>query len=261
MLNSAGFDYPVPLGPFPAHQELAWCLMKDQPQWADKVYDPKEVLTYYKKIATESTFDTLILSSEDLCSLDTLAASVERLRETFADFEVTILAYLRPQVEFLISLYHHAVRHGEEVRSFLCFLDESVNLRIVQYERRLSVWSKVFGSEHLRLRHYRDANLGSGGLLQDFFAAVGLEVTIKHPLPRVNVGVHPWLSKAYRQLNKLEVQGSNFAAEKTSLLKLGAKLPPVDSASYYLNPNELMILGKTFEETNRILKNQFDFVL
>ncbi len=261
LLASLGAEYPERLSAFPAHQELAWCLMKQAPAWADRAYVAKEVLSHYRRQAEESDREILILSSEDLSSLDTDPASIEALRETFADYDVSIVVYLRPQIDFLVSLYHHAVRSGNEQRTFLEYFQESVRLRAVQYERRLAVWNRIFGHEHLLIRHYDRATAKQGGIAKDFFEALELDVSLDDVAPTVNIGIHPALSEAHRYINKLAVEGTEVGKAKRTLLDLSRTLPKVDVASYYLEENQLSLLEKLFEETNIALKNQYGFDL
>lgn len=116
--------------------------------------------------------DRMVISSEQLQSRLLGAQEVERLagflREVFS--EVTVVCYLRHQLEMRRSFYSTLVRMGHTgaLEDFDADIDEAAlyynHLALVQR------WEDAFGRDHLLLREYARTKLNDGDVVRDFVA-------------------------------------------------------------------------------------------
>jgi hypothetical protein len=255
-LAKDGVLYPKPLSSFPAHQELAWALYADTPKWADRKYDAQEVYAHFAQLVAEATPDSVVLlSSEDLCGLDADPTAIQFVARHFAKHDLRVIAYLRPPLEFIASLYSHEVRMGIPTPTFKEFVMDAQVLRRADYARRLLPWRDVFGAERLILRRYGRQYWRS--LLDDFLDALGVSTRVSKPLKRVNVGVHPWLVNAHRLLNHCDSTDEEKQAARELLRRASLRLPPVSATEFLLDGETLEELSQRLEPCLRRLADQF----
>ncbi len=221
--------YPDPLCPFPSHGELAWCFLGNDAPWKDKEYNPSEVVAHYQDLIDNTACDKVVLSSEDLSLLPHIGNSFRIFANSFAKYDVRIVAYIRNPFHYLISSYHHAIKEGHTDRSFQEFLAFSFFDRAIDYESRLGRWADAFGQDAIVLREYRPDRA-----VEDFHELLGLAP----PSPcvetkKVNAGVHAWISESYRKLP----QNADGNRARELLLEASTVFPRINDLHFYLGDN------------------------
>jgi len=251
LLSKHGILYPKPICNYPAHQELAWSMAPEIFTWRDNDYDKEQVYDRYVQLILESDLPIVILSSEDLSLLKNVH-HIEYIKEKFKWFDVKVIVYIRDPLEVLLSHYHHKLRDAEEMGTFRDFLCKIRIEDYVDYTEFLKGWAEVFGLEKIILRKYK-----SQSLIYDFLSCILPNFdanTLKVKENRVNVGIHPWLNSAYRELleHKYSIR-ENFFKIRELFIQLSALLPKEKAHEYYLSPLELKLL----QEKLAILKQKF----
>jgi hypothetical protein len=163
-------------------------------------------LAFAREIA-EANPRHLILSSEHICSRSISEAHFDTLRSLIAlaldRAEMTIVLYLRPQVEQAISLYSTMLRHGmaADVDSFLeTRFDE---FHYFDFQAMIARWSVAFPQARMEVRAFNLARRLPQGTVDDFVAVTGLEhVASQCPPPvRRNRSMGDWSAELLRQIN------------------------------------------------------------
>jgi len=239
--RASGLIYPTPLSGLQSHIDLAQPLFGAEMPWVQQEFDFDKTYDHYCKIIEEAPDDAaIVLSTEELCRADRRRELVDRVHRKFGSLpgvNTRIVAYRRDPVGFLISLYHHEIRAAVYDGSFQDFVDTHINLNSVRFGARLASWRQVFGPENLILRDY-DAAIkrhGHSGIVPDFLEVVGKpHVHLPQAERRVNVGVHPWLVDAYRQLGAADVSDDERVRLRGRTISLSEQLPKVNAANYYL---------------------------
>jgi hypothetical protein len=117
----------------------------------------------------------VILSNEHLSARVRTPAEigrVEQLCRSFAD-RVTIVVYLRNQIDYLVSWYNTLVKAGNS-KPFDSFGVRRIE-RQVDYARMLAPWSRLFGMENMRVRRFEAHEMEGGDVLEDFASIVGFK--------------------------------------------------------------------------------------
>ena len=120
----------------------------------------------------EADQGTVVISSENFDLLSE-PEQIADLRGRLAGFEVSVVAYLRRQDEFLHSYYCLDVLFHGEMRGF----DEYRHAPKTEpdYERLLAPWEQAFGLESLIVRPYEKPALAEGDVVADFCAQIGVD--------------------------------------------------------------------------------------
>lgn len=123
---------------------------------------------------------TFVLSSEHLHSRCTTLESIGRLKEFLCSrFEkISVLCYLRPQIEHAVSLYSTLLRHGyqETLEEFLEDKMSQPNNPYFNFKKFLSPWVDIFGKDRLKVKLYDDTRQLKRGVLSDFQSEIGVDV-------------------------------------------------------------------------------------
>jgi len=169
-----------------SHRELAaYCMRADR---FDDFFKANFITTAEERAAYRAKFlkrflselahlppavHTVLASSEHFHSRLLHQDEMETLRQLFAPLceRITVITYLRPQVDTAISDYSTALKCGH-----VASLHDFVHSRCVpdnpyyNYQEYLQKWAGVFGRENLRVRLFDRAEFVNGDLLQDFLA-------------------------------------------------------------------------------------------
>ena len=118
---------------------------------------------------------TVILSNEHLSSRLKLPAQLNRLATALRSIarKITVVVYLRPQHELLVSSYSTKVKAGS-IRQIRLPKNQAF---YYNYEWMLSLWADAFGERNLIVRVFDRSELVGGDVVKDFFA------TIDRPIP------------------------------------------------------------------------------
>ncbi len=231
-----GISYPQPLCSYPSHGELAWCFLNEDAPWKDRTYQVDEVCRHYTNILRENEKLGLItiLSTEDLSLIS--KHDMKELATILSEFPVYVIIYTRDPVDYMVSLYNHAVAEGATPLSFRDFLLTDFAFEATRFAERIEEWADVFGRQALVVREYAlDA-------VADFADMLGKPLQISAS-KRTNPGIHPWLSDAYRKLPNTP----DGLAARTILREASEKMPIVDAIEHFLGND----VGAAFVERYR----------
>jgi hypothetical protein len=129
--------------------------------------NPDIVWSRFIESVNKTNASKIIVSSEVFME----GVDRERIKNYLRNFQVRIILYLREQSDWIDSLYTEEVKHGYN-KSVCEYFDAAKDSKFNYYEE-VERWSKVFGKNSLHVRDYSEA-VRSKGLLEDFFALVGL---------------------------------------------------------------------------------------
>lgn len=245
-LREAGILYPQSITRFPSHIEIAAALLPDEINWVDEDYDRDLIFDRYRRMAKEAPRGTtILLSTEELCRIDQRIERLEYIRDRFEGIKVNIVAYRRDPLDFLVSLYHHAIRKGSYDGTFAEYLKQT-NLRVADFDQRLKGWKQVFGNENVIVHSYETVSGRQQGkdIVTDMFEIMGQTPPILTKTRRVNIGIHPWLREAYCALTSADLDDEKRALFRRKLLNIGAEFPRANGALFYLGEDNYEQLKK-----------------
>lgn len=113
---------------------------------------------------------TLVLSSEGFCDQSVGAPQISWLQEKFADFEITVIAYIRRQDAYFLSTYQEMIKAGSTAA--FDFSDYAAAARL-HFARRLAPWRAALGAERVIVRPFAPAFWPEGELFYDFLSLIG----------------------------------------------------------------------------------------
>lgn len=258
-LQEAGFFYPHSLGnKYPAHVDFSWALNDRPPAWSGfSAADAEHVVALYQEQIEAAGCENIIMSSEDFVLLESNAESIERLREFFSAFSVKVIAYVRNPVDFIVSLYSHAVRSRAVMCDVFEYVDSHFNFRSADYAVRLQPWVKVFGRESIVVRPYDKNEFVNNNIVDDFASIIGFQGELTQKERTSNVGVHPWLVSAYLEVAKADIAEDQKVERLGELLQIGANLPKANAARYLMNPMLCRVIDKSYEVMRSRLRRDF----
>ncbi len=258
-LIELGIFYPKSYsGLFPGNVDLSWAFDKTPPSWSSVNTTNKNIIIEYYKTQIEKTnCETVIISSEDFVLLDSQSDSIEKLKKFFINFDVKIIAYVREPIEFILSLYSHAVRSRSINCSLKRYIAEKYSFRAADYPTRLQPWIKIFGRKNVIVKKYSTAEFVNNNLVDDFFAATGIEVEVDKTMNRSNIGIHPWLIQPYIEISSANIDENKKIKKLRELSLLGLDLPKEDTLSYLLDKEEVEIIRNSYQVSRNRLKRDF----
>jgi hypothetical protein len=169
---------------FGAHHNIAWEL------GGDPRFDPRHgtIEALWREIDAANA-PAVCISSEDFELLHVDPAAMELLRVGFLalGYQPTIVLWLRPQADYLESLYATLVRHWDV--AFDDFFEKAVTTGaygpwLFDYARLTAAFAGTFGHDHLIVRPYQ-SSAPSAILQREFVALVAPELAFKRlTLPR-----------------------------------------------------------------------------
>lgn len=118
-----------------------------------------------------SPANTVILSSEAFGGLDMTHDRIQMVRDKLSMFDVSVIAYIRRQDTYLLSLYQEAVKNG--ATHPFNFAKFPSNQQLF-FSQRLAPWRTVFGSDRVIIRPFDKKFWPQGELLLDFLSAINL---------------------------------------------------------------------------------------
>lgn len=155
------------------HSPLVAALPDMKPTWLN----PKKTKTYKRaydelfKTLEKTEFETLILSAEGSGGRRVLQKQMDFIKQRFSDFEITIIAYIRPQDAYFLSVYQQRIKGGFCEPFDFSMHEHMPDLRFAQ---RLAPWRQAFGAENVIVRPFTPALWHQGVLFYDFLHALGL---------------------------------------------------------------------------------------
>lgn len=176
-LNDARFVY-ADLGDNPNHTLALYSIFtsRAEPHYIHKEFgrDAKAIAAYEAKarndleravVAAEGR--TLLLSGEGLATLS--AADIATMRKYFEKrFDrVTVVAYIRAPVEFILSSFQQRLKGGRI---------EDLFTNIGFYKNRIAKFDDIFGTEQVRLFKYDSTRFQHGCVVRDFCERLGIDL-------------------------------------------------------------------------------------
>lgn len=149
--------------------------------------------------------DTVIFSCEFLIFF--LEDQVRRLREILSEMfeEITVVVYLRRQMESLISWYAEVNKIGGPFPTFETLLATQPGVSenyFFNYEMVLGIWAKYFGEENTKPRIFHRKEMIHNDLLDDFTQTVGIDNSVLTRFDSVNQSLPSDVTEFCRLLNK-----------------------------------------------------------
>jgi hypothetical protein len=129
-------------------------------------------------------YRAVVMSGEHCSSRLLEDAEVAWLKELLAPFfdEMRIVVYLRRQDDYLLSVYSTAVKSGA---TFTLRLPPQRTMeQRYDYWELLSRWARGFGRERIICRKFERSAMRGGDVVEDFLAAVGLEMKADYERPQ-----------------------------------------------------------------------------
>ena len=161
---------------------------------------------------------SLLISSERLGTVINNDDEVLALREFLLRYceEVEIVAYIRPQHEFAISMYSTVLKTGSSSASCLPPVDESsAAARVYYYDKLLDFWRASFPDSTITVRRFQRSELVDGDTTKDFSAAVGIDASELRAPKALNRSLSAEAQLFLRHMNQ-HIPKPNTAAGKPS---------------------------------------------
>lgn len=247
---------------YPSHVDFSWAFKNNQPAWSCVTDGNKdEIINSYRVQIEETDCGKIILSSEDFSLLDTEPDSIKNLKEFLTGFSVKVIAYIREPIDFIVSLYSHAIRKGDISCSLKSYLVNHYRFRSANYPLRLNPWINNFGKENIIVNKYSKESFEYQSLTNHFLDSIKANYSFDAPPPRSNVGVHPWLMEAYIRVYSSNLESEIKNRQLNHLLKLGPELPKEDPVKYLLNQDDEKIIRNFYSVSNSIIYREFNIRL
>ena len=145
------------------------------------------------------------------------------------DFDVRLIAYVRPQWQYAESLYSQLVRKGYRAERFDSWLGGALRQGVLDYGRVLTPWREAFG-ERLSV-HAVDLSGSGGALAAHFFAWLGVPGSDGAQWRGVRENPRPGakeLEVLRRTGAALKEKGYGLRLRKRLLARLGGLAPLLD---------------------------------
>lgn len=163
---------------FMAHHRLTWALREkfNLPNHGvrKKIESLDIVVGKYLDEINHTDAEKIILSSEGFFSLGREApAAIHLLKETFKEFNVKVIVYLRRQDKFLESNYAQSVKAAPfDRRTVSDLLFEVTTRDLYDYYDHIQPWATLFGKENIIVREFEKNQLINGNIIEDFLSVI-----------------------------------------------------------------------------------------
>lgn len=196
-----------------------------------------------------TTCDSILISNEWLVGLDP-----NLLAPLFADYQVTVVCYLRRQDEIVQSAYIQHVR-DPSIRftgTIHTLLERPSFIKRFDYQATLMNWGKAVGLDNMVVRVYDQKNLADGIAL-DFFKAVGITFSEAPQKPErtANPSINQRAVVLLRFLNRFPMPRKMHKLTQQSITRLFAR--SLHQPHVMLNAEEKRQLMEHFEESNQAI--------
>jgi hypothetical protein len=200
---------------------------------------------------------TVVMSGEHCSSRLRSDEEVHRLLEFLDRFftEITVIAYLRRQDDFLASTHSTDVKNGG-TQPLQIPDAETIAFRY-DYWELLSRWARVFGRENIVVRRCGKTFLSNGSLIDDFMGIVGLVSSPDFDRPEVlNESLDAECLEFLRLMN-VHLQPSDQRRGIVSTLQALSKGPLIDLPA----AERADFMGQLSESNRRVALEYFQELL
>jgi 2-polyprenyl-3-methyl-5-hydroxy-6-metoxy-1,4-benzoquinol methylase len=235
----------------PKHQPLFASLFTDNEK---RFYDLLRRMAHETNGSTEA----LILSSEGFYHhINEFTESSWRLLKSLGDlFEIKIVVYLRPQSEYVESMYRQYMKNprgvNAEFGSSLSIYEMMERPKLRQnldYYDSLMKWAAVVGEENILVRRY------AKNVVEDFMTLLKLEIKNPKKANRTNPSITREMAELLRQLNDSVDEKRRGLLIRRMEDYLGDH--PEVSDQPILSPEESAALMARFREGNTLLAQKW----
>lgn len=160
----------------------------------------------FSKAISQKQFEALIISSEGFGSPRVTKSQIEWLKEELRDYDVKVIAYIRPQDSYLISAYQEKVKAGS--KSPFEFAKHK-SMPSLKFSKRLSAWREVFGQNNVIVRPFVPSLWHGGDLFNDFLNILNIQGEDFAKAPIANEGMDYRAIELLRRFNTLDFKSPN----------------------------------------------------
>lgn len=169
---------------------------------------------------------------------------VPYVRDVLRDVDMRIVVYLRPQDEWVESMYKQMVGDGRMKRTFRSFLDDLP--RELDFDYLLKIWEAGFSRQNIIVLRYARSQFANGDVASDFLRALSIPPIAG--LVRTERDVNPSLDDITAQL--LRVLGQSNRG------RIGKRLTHLSSRLFGgLTPPESLRLSSP--EQRRMIRERY----
>jgi len=184
-----------------------------QDKWAKGLDTPEASLQCQREFAAalaaevaDADCSSVVMSLEQLSSRLRTEEDVRRLQALFEQvgFEtVRIVAYLRPQAEFLTSWYSTVLKTGQRTAPFSLPTPADPEFPFLTYLPTLDLWAAVFGAANVMVAAFQRSRLLEGNIIDDFLARIGAAAATRagERARDQNPSLDPTTAEVVRRLN------------------------------------------------------------
>lgn len=229
-----------------------------------RINDPEQWETFRRDFRQKFSMElaehhtqTVVMSGEHCSSRLRSDEEVHRLLEFLDRFftEITVIAYLRRQDDFLASTHSTDVKNGG-TQPLQIPDAETIAFRY-DYWELLSRWARVFGRENIVVRRCGKTFLSNGSLIDDFMGIVGLVSSPDFERPEVlNESLDAECLEFLRLMN-VHLQPSDQRRGIVSTLQALSKGPLIDLPA----AERADFMGQLSESNRRVALEYFQELL
>jgi hypothetical protein len=178
-----------------------------------------------------------------------------------ASLDTSVLFYIRPYREWVVSSYNFDVRAGLNSADFDAYLDglsASVSVRPV-----LEIWGEALGWDRVRVRSLAPADLQGGNIATDALDALGLTAFWPAPAVRANMSPCWWVIEMLRLIAGGQ-PGGGWSTERLAIAEhlhllieqYAARAGVVCPPAHYLTRARSLDLANLYAEDLNWLKDK-----
>jgi hypothetical protein len=180
-------------------------------------------------------------------------AYIQDVKDHFAVDEIEIALVVRRQVDYGQSLYQEHIKTSSYNGDFETFRSDF--WQRFDYLRQARAWQNVFGK--VRVIRFEDL-VGGAGVLENFGAAIDLDLTNLSPTPIANISFPPDMVVWKRLLNaSAGNKGVRQKVGKMAEQDLRDLLESLPRRSLYRDIDDMKAFQNSFEDANELLKYEF----
>jgi hypothetical protein len=218
----------------------------------------KKIIAPWNALLAEiaaSPCDTVVVSSEEMTALD--AKSIEFVRDALKGMDLSVVVYLREQVDYIESMYNQVIKTAKDTRTRERFLNDFLATEAADYLQLLDRWTANLKPSKTAIRIYQASSLHNGDIIDDFCELLAVPAErMQRPAKKLNSGVNNKYLELLRQVNSLDVS----IGEKNP--KIVSVLIDIESRAASPNPpiygtEQRTLIRRFFEASNRTLARRY----
>ena len=187
---------------------------------------------------------------------------IKRLAEFLQGHEVSIIVYLRPQLDWLASAVGQTVRIQRLISDRVLYEDDKQFFELMKpllmYSKLLDIWSETLKPVNFAVIPYIRETLYKKSSISDFLFRAGLE-HIRFPYASHDVQVNKSLTREYLEVKKLLNRTPRSKTSERVVIHILEKLSETSdmSSDYSLDPAVRQKLELLCEQDNERLNDRY----